>query len=302
MRHARRIATAALSLLLALGIAALASAQTFTSGSTGADGVFNPPTTVPAGTTVNGSTYTVPLPASGTFNFTTITIASGTTVKFARNAKNTPVTLLASGDVTIAGTIDLNGSAGAAYQTTTATYSTGGKGGPGGYDGGSGETRAAFTTGAGNGVGPGGGKGAAASQYPAGYACQGGGAGYLVAGGNGYTYTQCGTNYDGAGGAAYGNGANLPLLGGSGGGGGAIAGMTGGGAGGGAILIATSGTLTLTGTIRANGGAGGSGAHVGVFRRGRWWWGRRDDPPHGDDPRRGGRHHHRYRGRRGDGV
>ena len=106
------------------------AAQTFDSGSTGADGVFNPPSTVPPGTTVNGSTYTVPLPPSGIFHFTTITIPSGSTVKFARNATNTPVTLLAAGGVTIAGILDLNGSAGAAYQTTTATYPTGGKGAP----------------------------------------------------------------------------------------------------------------------------------------------------------------------------
>lgn len=267
MRHVRKLAIATLGGLMALGMAAVATAQTFNSGSTGVDGAFNPPSSVPPGTTVNGSTYTVPLPASGIFNFTTITVPSGTTVTFARNATNTPVTLLASGDVTIVGTIDLSAAAGVAYQTTTATYPTGGKGGPGGYDGGSGETKAASTTGGGNGLGPGGGKGAAVSQSPSTTGCHGGGAGHVNAGATGYTYVNCGANYDGAGGIAYGNTAEMPLLGGSGGGGaGTILGQTGGGGGGGggAILIASSGTLTLTGAIRVNGGAGGNGNPSGI--------------------------------------
>ncbi|MFI5366335.1 MAG: hypothetical protein ACHQ4J_12000 [Candidatus Binatia bacterium] len=51
----------------------------------------------------------------------------------------------------------------------------------------------------------------------------------------------------------------IPLIGGSGGGGGAINACGeggGGGGGGGAILVASSGTITVTGTIAANGGAG----------------------------------------------
>src|SRR3989442_11033812 len=90
------------------------AAQAFSSGSTGADGVFNPPTTVPPGTVINGSTVTVPLPPSGIFNFTTVTIPSGTIVKFVPNATNTPVTMLATSDVTIAGTISVDGANGVA--------------------------------------------------------------------------------------------------------------------------------------------------------------------------------------------
>ncbi len=67
----------------------------------------------------------------------------------------------------------------------------------------------------------------------------------------------------GIGGATYGSSTILPLIGGSGGGGGS-GGVSfpgaGGGGGGGAILIASSGTINLTGSIVASGGAGGSGA------------------------------------------
>jgi hypothetical protein len=258
MQRQRRILVVALAALAIGGGVTGAAAQTFSSGSTGADGAFNPPASVPPGTTVNGSTYTVPVPPNGTFHFTTITIPAGTIVKFARNTTNTPVTLLASGDVTIAGTMDVSGSAGANYLLTTATYSTGGKGGPGGYDGGAGETRAG-STGAGNGQGPGGGKGPTGSPSGS-MGCPGGGAGYLAAGTTSYSY--CGATYDGVGGPTYGNTALLPLLGGSGGGGGGgIFGQTGagGGGGGGALVIASSGTLTLTGALWAKGGVGGNG-------------------------------------------
>jgi hypothetical protein len=75
-----------------------AMAQTFNSGSTGADGALNP-----------AANTTLALPASGVFNYTTVTIPAGVTVT--PNAGNTPVTILASGNVTIAGTIDVSGSA-----------------------------------------------------------------------------------------------------------------------------------------------------------------------------------------------
>jgi len=79
--------------LLLLGPSA-AHAQTFSSGSTGADGPFAPTSDV-----------TLTLPPDGVFNFTTVTIPAGVTVRFTRNTANTPVTLLATGDVTIAGTL-----------------------------------------------------------------------------------------------------------------------------------------------------------------------------------------------------
>jgi hypothetical protein len=73
------------------------SAQTFSSGSTGADGALN----------VTQNT-TIQLPASGTLNYTTVNV-SGATLSFALNAMNTPVTILATGAVTITqGTITVS--------------------------------------------------------------------------------------------------------------------------------------------------------------------------------------------------
>lgn len=80
----------------------------------------------------------------------------------------------------------------------------------------------------------------------------GGGGGFGTAGGS------QGANY-GAGGAAYGSARLIPLIGGSGGGGQAgslqFSGY-GGGGGGGAILIASSTTINITGSLTANGGNG----------------------------------------------
>src|SRR5262245_14003597 len=89
----RTFALEMVGLAMMLGTATPAPAQTFTSGSTGADGAFNPPT----------GTTTLTLPPGGVFNFTTINIPAGATVRFTRNASNTPVTMLASGNVTIGG-------------------------------------------------------------------------------------------------------------------------------------------------------------------------------------------------------
>jgi hypothetical protein len=190
---------------------------------------------------------TLALPPSGVFNFTTVNIPAGVTVQFTRNATNTPVTMLATADVTIAGTIDVSGANGGAYVTGTATQNNGGPGGPGGFDGGAGANGVVSTAG-GSGLGPGGGGGGPGPSLS-----YGGGGGFLTAGGG----TGVGA---GAGGPAYGTPNLLPLIGGSGGGGGSSNfGSTagGGGGGGGALLIASSGTITLTGTIRAFGGTSG---------------------------------------------
>ena len=78
---------------LSVAIATPALAQTFNSGSTGADGAFNPSCTPPP------CTVTVTLPPTGVFNLTTINVPANITVKFTKNADNTPVTMLASGNV-----------------------------------------------------------------------------------------------------------------------------------------------------------------------------------------------------------
>jgi hypothetical protein len=80
--------------------AAIVQAQTFSSGSTGADG--------PA--TCSNANVNWQVPDSGIFNFTTVSITS-CTVTFTPNQRNTPVVILAQGDVVITGsTIRVNAS------------------------------------------------------------------------------------------------------------------------------------------------------------------------------------------------
>ena len=239
----------------------------FNSGSTGADGPFNP--------AVNTE---LQLPPSGVFNFTSVNIPSGVKVTFRKNTTNTPVVILATGDVTIAGTIDLSGgnaaAAGAAGDGNVGDDAVPGTGGPGGYDGGRGGL-ASFNRG-GPGNGPGGG--------PSGYGCASAsgpfGSGIVVGGGGGSfgvvanapntSSITCGSISftPPQSGPSYGASQLLPLVGGSGGGGaagGAAFAGGGGGGGGGALLIAASGTVSVTGSVLANGGKGGdtSGAGAG---------------------------------------
>lgn len=237
MRPVMKLGIGLVALLLALGSAS-ALAQPFNSGSTGADGPFAPATST-----------TLPLPATGVFNFTTVNIPAGVSVTFSRNAANTPVTMLATGDVIIAGTINVNGAPGGAGAFGSSLGSNAGAGGPGGFHGGTGANGIVSITG-GSGLGPGGGAGATAD--PSAGIWVGGGGGFAAPGGPGV---------GAAGGAAYGTPTLLPLIGGSGGGGaGSFLGTTGagGGGGGGALLIASSGTITFTGTILARGGSGGA--------------------------------------------
>lgn len=257
----------ALMAALALAFAAT-GVHAFDSGSTGADGALNP--------TVNTE---IQLPPSGVLNYTTINIPSGVTVKFKRNAMNTPVYLLASGNVTIAGAIDINGKTAAATGTAgdgvVADDGTPGEGGPGGYDGGRGgrddlaQTPAIIRGGAG--LGPGGAMGGVEGGDGCGSDGRyiryiGGSAGfaskqpefYYYPGG--YYANNCAATSP-APGNAYGSAILQPLIGGSGGGGGrggANFPGSGGGGGGGALLIASSGTVTLTGSIGASGGYGGA--------------------------------------------
>lgn len=148
---------------------------------------------------------------------------------------------LVSGDVTIAGTVSVNGQG-----SVTAPRLA--EPGPGGFRGGVGY----FSVGAAEGAGFGPGGGARASSTQA----------------NGGSY--------GAGAAAYGNPSLIPLIGGSGGSGAARSNANGGAGGGGAILIAATGTVTINGILRANGGDGapfyfsdragaGSGGGIRIF-------------------------------------
>jgi hypothetical protein len=238
--YARFAVFTAIVLVAPLGSA---FATGFNSGSTGADGAFSP-----------ASSVTLQVPPNGKFNYTTISIPFGVTVTFTRNSNNTPVYLLATGDVTINGNIDASGTDGGVTGDTTLQ----GRGGPGGMDGGRGGTIPSVP--GGDGLGPGGGHGGADDGVKA---IGGGGAGYLLAGSNALNST---SGIPGSGGAAYGSGWLQPLVGGSGGGGGSGSssaqglGGGGGGGGGGAILIASSGTIAGTsGFLFANGGRGAVG-------------------------------------------
>lgn len=270
-----KLTLAASAIALALGSTV---AQAFTSGSTDSDGAFSP--------TVNTQ---LTLPASGVLNFTSVDIPTGVTVTFKKNALNTPVVLLASGNVTIAGIVNVSGTNGAATGASgdgnLGDDGLPGEGGPGGFNGGrggaAGITDNTNPQGSGGmGLGPGAGAGAPGCYYIAGntyYQLLGASGSFGAAGsaGSGASAGYCSTTPSGyaysaavLAGSTYGSSSLVPLIGGSGGGGGsggASFGGSGGGGGGGAILIAASGTVTVSGQILANGGAAGilSGTGVG---------------------------------------
>lgn len=238
MKRSRLVALATLMLIALLPSFVFAA---FDSGSTGEDGALE--------VTQNSQ---LQLPPDGVFNFTTVHVASGATLTFKKNDQNTPVTILASGDVKIEGTISVNGSNG--------NYIIPGEGGSGGFDGGVGG--AAKQVGR-RGEGPGGGYGGSPKVDNENFGGSGGGGGFTGMGGGGSTANSSAPG--GAGGAAYGNERIIPLLGGSGGGGGGgtsrYVGGAGGG-GGGALLIASNGSIAITGAIYANGGRGADGEGV----------------------------------------
>ena len=155
------------------------------------------------------------------FKYSSVTVDTGATLTFANHAKRAPVVWLVSGDVTINGNLSLNGEN---YLLAPALAEPG----PGGFRGGMGYY--ASSVGASAGFGPGGGY-TQVNSY-----------------GRGASHADAVTSSP----DPYGNPAIVPLLGGSGGGG--TSSGNGGGAGGGAILIACSGTLTINGTVSANGG------------------------------------------------
>jgi hypothetical protein len=227
-----------------LNAALAVPAVAFDSGSTGSDGALTP----------NVDTE-ISLPPDGVLNYTTIDIPAGVTVRFARNALNTPVTLLVAGDATIAGSINLSGAtapgSNGAGDGNVADDGLPGNGGPGGYQGGLGGTTDSVPAGAGvgqAGVGPGGGR----PSPTLGPYCHGGGGSFGTQGSG----TGCGSVRS----DNYANADLLPIVGGSGGAGGNAfqsLGGGGGGGGGGALLVAASGALQVTGAIYANGGGGG---------------------------------------------
>lgn len=105
-----------ISILLSVSVG-VTSAQ-FNSGSTGADGALDLATINCPG----GNVCYVQLPESGVLNYTTVNIPSGKGLLFTRNSRNTPVYLLAQGNIIINGLIDVS--------------SVGQLAGPGGFHGG----------------------------------------------------------------------------------------------------------------------------------------------------------------------
>ncbi|MEM7531678.1 MAG: hypothetical protein AAF639_05865 [Chloroflexota bacterium] len=202
----------------------------FDSGSDGSDGalVLNSPGTV------DFFTLDLDSDGDGIYHFTTVTITSGVVVDMS-GVLAPPVIWLATGNVSIEGTINLNGHNGELIGNALP--------GAGGYAGGKKRQ---------NGFGIGGGKLAVSTNINAG----GGGGGYAGGGANGYASSNNG-------GSSYGNVFILPLLGGSGGGGGYHTNDGGGGGGGGAILIASSTKIVLNGSIQAKGGNGSTDAGGG---------------------------------------
>jgi hypothetical protein len=159
------------------------------------------------------------------FNYSSVTVDAGATLTFGNHPSRAPVVWLVSGDVTINGTVSLDGQEGQPSPFLSEP-------GPGGFRGGT----ATYLDNpiAGAGFGPGGGFQTASSGTSATYAAD-----LSLA-------------------KSYGNASLIPLIGGSGGGADPqyTSSRIGGGAGGGALLVACAGTITVNGEMQAHGGAG----------------------------------------------
>jgi hypothetical protein len=195
--------------------------------------------TWPPGTTSAFRVIQIPLPVDGVMVFSGMNLqprpsdSSLLTVSFIKNAANTPVTVLVDGNLTVAAQTTLTVAGDAGTSGGVNALGIGGNGGPGAGRGGDGAYQLVnFAAIGGAGLRPGGGAGGTA-------------AGTAGAGGNGTFMATSDL---------------LPIIGGAGGGGGSSTTITsgcaggGGGGGGGAILIAANGTVTINGTLIADGG------------------------------------------------
>lgn len=229
--------------LMAISVGPGAALAQFDSGSDGSDGQFFPVvnTTIDLSRAATASWDTPsPVPGRGVydpqewavvFKYTTINVPAGVTVTFLNHPKGAPLVWLAQGDVTINGSVNLDGAVGM-------TGSVRAKPGPGGFAGGLGS----FS------VNP-----ASAGQGP-------GGASTGLNNGVGGSHATLGSTggCEGTQGPIYGNDELIPLIGGSGGSGSQQG--RGGGAGAGAILLASSTRIELNGNVLARGGAGSGGS------------------------------------------
>jgi hypothetical protein len=204
----------------------------------------------------------VDLPPNGIVCVKSLTGGTGTvrTLRFNRNARNTPVYLLAEDFLSLGAlTVDVSGGQGVS-QTAMGLTILGGVGGPGGSDGGSCDLTVTNTPRMSDGQGPGGGKGRATLSA-------GGGASAVSNGGNGFSSGAVGGSapslwehqllFGGYGGGCGFNHTNTSVYGS-------------GGGGGGVVVLATNGQLNTgntSGGVRATGGttspSGGGGAGGG---------------------------------------
>jgi len=211
-------------LVFALVITPVLRAQ-FSSGSTGSDGALN--LTTPGTVVFDPVAMGLNPAGDNIFNFTTINVGANVTLVMTADVlRNRSVIWLATGNVTIAGVLALEGASGTPYSgNNPGAMRSPAMPGPGGFPGGVG--------------------------------------GYLTSpatNGGGYGGGVTGSGAGGAGGYLYTSNQLVPLVGGSGGAGGQIGTGTAGGnggAGGGAIRIVSSTSISVTGTINANGGAAG---------------------------------------------
>lgn len=175
------------------------------------------------------------------FKYSSVTINGGATVTFKNRASRAPVVWLVSGNVTIDGAVSLDGQKWQSAPTLAEP-------GPGGFRGSSGNYAPGAVETAG--FGPGGGGIRLQSFGSA------GGAGSYGSQGSG-------------GQPVYGNPSLIPLVGGSGGGGrynpSYANNRPSGGGGAGAMLIASKQNLSISGTVRANGGSGDVGGDANAY-------------------------------------
>jgi hypothetical protein len=185
-------------------------APSFDCGSNGSYGPIN---------IAAGATVTLQVPPDGIFHCTTVTLGAGARLQFTPNIRNTPVYILATGDVQTLGVayIDVSGKSPIGI--------AGGLPGPGGFAGGAGSSNASP-------AGPGNGPGGGGRGIPGTANGWGGNASFRIP--HSVVFGQSGS--------PYGNSLLIPLVGGSGGGGAPGANGqsgVGGAGGGGAILIAS---------------------------------------------------------------
>ena len=218
--------------------------------SDGSDGAFNP---------VYNETIDLNTAApDGVFNFTTIHIPAGVTIRFTGNTTNTPVFFAATGSIVIEGIIDVSGR----------DYF--GPAGPGGGAGGAGGI--ADSAGS-DGLGPAGGRGGPQATVDLFHGNAGGGGGMATPGL--IATNRTGKNPGLPGGAVGRTALSSGVSGGGGSGGGGGCGMVFfavpingglGGGGGGGLQLSTPGNLTISGQIIANGGHGSTAYANGLNR------------------------------------